>query len=140
MTPFKTTESVLRVCSTASSAHTSRMRSIARGAGTSGVMTIPLPTTTARFIKLVSLASSGSWWSITELNVGVAPGATSGDSGDLRTASTTIIGPDGVPAQVTSRYNAGGAAATVAFPLSGFGYSYTLPPTAAVTFATWPAS
>jgi O-glycosyl hydrolase len=117
----------------------STWNSIARGAGTTGIMTIPLPTTTARFIKLVSLASSGSWWSITELNVGVTPGATSGDRGDLRTASTTINGPDGVPAQVTSRYNAGQAAATVAFPLSGFDYSYTLPPTAAVTFATWPA-
>jgi len=114
--------------------------SIARGAGTTGVMTIALPTTTARFIKLVSEASAGNWWSITELNVGVTPGATSGDGGDLRTASTTINGPDGVPAQVTSRYNAGDAAATVAFPIPGFDYSYTLPPTAAVTFATWPAS
>ncbi len=118
----------------------STWNSIARGAGTTGIMTIPLPTTTARFIKLVSLASSGSWWSITELNVGVAPGATSGDSGNLRTASTTIHGPDGVPAQVTSRYNAGNGAATVAFPLPGFNYAYALPPTAAVTFATWPAS
>jgi len=66
--------------------------------------------------------------------------ATSGDSGNLRTASTTINGPDGVPAQVTSRYNAGNGAATVAFPLPGFNYAYALPPTAAVTFATWPAS
>jgi hypothetical protein len=28
----------------------------------------------------------------------------------------------------------------VAFPLPGFDYTYSLPPTAAVTFATWPAS
>jgi len=123
------------------SADGSAWDAIARGAGTTGVMTIPLPTTTARFIRLVSLASSGSWWSITELNVGVAPGATSGDSGHLRTATATLAnGPDGRPAQVTARYNAGNAAATVAFPLPGFNYAYTLPPTAAVTFATWPAS
>jgi len=114
---------------------------IARGSGHTGVMTIPLPTTTARFVRLVSEASSGSWWSITELNIGTAPGSTSGDSGHLRTATATLAnGPDGVPALVTARYNAGHAAATVAFPLSGFDYTYTLPPTAAVTFATWPAS
>jgi O-glycosyl hydrolase len=123
------------------SADGSAWDAIARGAGTTGVMTIPLPTTTARFIRLVSLASSGSWWSITELNIGVAPGATSGDSGHLRTATATLAdGPDGRPAQVTARYNAGNAAATVAFPLPGFNYTYTLPPTAAVTFATWPTS
>jgi hypothetical protein len=114
---------------------------IARGSGHTGVMTIPLPKTTARFVRLVSEASSGSWWSITELNIGTAPGSTSGDSGHLRTATATLAnGPDGVPALVTARYNAGHAAATVAFPLPGFDYAYTLPPTAAVTFATWPAS
>jgi len=114
---------------------------IARGSGHTGVMTIPLPTTTARFVRIVSEASSGSWWSITELNIGTAPGATSGDSGHLRTATATLAnGPDGVPALVTARYNAGHSAATVAFPLPGFDYTYTLPPTAAVTFATWPAS
>jgi O-glycosyl hydrolase len=114
---------------------------IARGAGSTGVDTIPLPTTTARFIRLVSEASSGSWWSIGELNIGVAPGSTSGDSGHLRTATATFPnGPAGGPAQLTARYNAGKAAATVAFPVPGFDYTYTLPPTAAVTFATWPAS
>jgi O-glycosyl hydrolase len=119
----------------------STWNAIARGAGTTGVMIIPLPTTTARFIKLVSLGSSGNWWSITELNVGVAPGSTSGDSGSLRTATATLpSGPGGGPTQITARYNAGNTAATVAFPLSGFDYTYSLPPTAAVTFATWPAS
>jgi O-glycosyl hydrolase len=114
---------------------------IARGSGHTGVMTIPLPTTTARFVRIVSEASSGSWWSITELNIGTAPGSTSADSGHLRTATATLAnGPDGVPALVTARYNAGHSAATVAFPLPGFDYTYTLPPTAAVTFATWPAS
>ncbi|MBO0824194.1 MAG: discoidin domain-containing protein [Actinobacteria bacterium] len=114
---------------------------IAAGAGRPGIMTIPLPTTTARFVRLVSEASSGSWWSITELNIGVSAGSTSSDSGDLRTATATFPnGPAGVPAQIEARYNAGDAAATVAFPLAGFDYAYTLPPTAAVTFATWPAS
>jgi hypothetical protein len=113
---------------------------IAAGAGRTGIMAIPLPTTTARFVRLVSEASSGSWWSITELNIGVSAGGTSGDSGSLRTATTTFPSPAGGPAQVTARYNAGDAAATVAFPIPGFDYIYTLPPTAAVTFATWPAS
>ena len=113
---------------------------IARGQGHTGIMTIPLPTTTARYVRLVSEASSGSWWSITELNIGVAAGSTSGDSGHLRTATATLAdGPADGPAQVTARYNAGDAAATVAFPLPGFDYTYSLPPTAAVTFATWPA-
>lgn len=113
---------------------------IARGAGRTGVMTIPLPATTARYVRLVSLASSGSWWSVTELNIAAAPGSSSGDSGQLRTATATLAnGPSGVPARVTARYNAGNADATVAFPLPGFGYAYRLPPTAAVTFATWPA-
>jgi hypothetical protein len=123
------------------SADGSTWTAIARGAGRTGVDTIPLPATTARFIRIVSEASSGSWWSIGELNVGDAAGATSGDSGHLRTAAATLAsGPSGGPAQLTARYNAGYAAATVAFPLPGFNYTYTLPPTAAVTFATWPAS
>src|SRR5262249_12948587 len=103
---------------------------IARGQGHTGVMTFPLPRTTARFVRLVSEASSGSWWSIGELNIGVAAGSTSGDSGHLRTATATLAnGPAGGPTQVTARYNAGNTAATVAFPLPGFNYTYSLPPT-----------
>jgi hypothetical protein len=41
---------------------------------------------------------------------------------------------------VTGVYNAGHQSAQVDFPLDGFGYSYWLPPTAAVTFAVAPAT
>jgi hypothetical protein len=41
---------------------------------------------------------------------------------------------------VTGVYNAGRRDAAVDLPVDGFGYSYWLPPTAAVTFAVWPAT
>jgi hypothetical protein len=41
---------------------------------------------------------------------------------------------------VTAVYNAGPQDAQVDFPVSGFGYAYWLPSTAAVTFAVQPAS
>ena len=40
---------------------------------------------------------------------------------------------------VTGVYNAGRKDAQVDFPISGFGFSYWLPPTAAVTLAVSPA-
>jgi len=113
---------------------------IARGQGHTGVMTIPLPTTTSRYVRLVSEASSGSWWSIGELNIGAAAGPSGHDSGKLRTATAVLpAGPGGGPARIIAHYNAGPADATIAFPVAGLDYMYTLPPTAAVTFATWPA-
>ncbi|MGI8870801.1 MAG: hypothetical protein ACR2F6_18665 [Mycobacteriales bacterium] len=49
-------------------------------------------------------------------------------------------GPGGAATRVIARYNRGRHDAVVAFPVSGFDYTYTLPPPAAVTLATWPAT
>jgi hypothetical protein len=49
---------------------------VATGSGTSSVVTISFPTQAARFVKITQTGSSGSWWSIHELNVfgsGAAP-------------------------------------------------------------------
>jgi glucosylceramidase len=111
---------------------------IARGQGSTGEMVIPLPPTTTRYLRIVSEASSGSWWSIHELNLrttgGVAAPAVPGRR--LIRASGTLA--DGTA--VTGVYNAGRRDAAVDLPVDGFGYSYWLPPTAAVTFAVWPAT
>ena len=111
---------------------------IARGQGSTGEMVIPLPPTTTRHLRIVSEASSGSWWSIHELNlrtstVGPAPAPPLGQT--LVRASGVLS--DGTA--VTAVYNAGRHDAQVDFPLGGFGYAYWLPPTAAVTLAVWPA-
>jgi hypothetical protein len=42
---------------------------IATGSGTSSVVTVPVPMTTARFIRLNQTATDSHWWSIHELNV-----------------------------------------------------------------------
>jgi hypothetical protein len=56
---------------------------VASGAGSSAVTTIPLPTETARFIRITQTGSvSGLWWSIDEFNVlgtmGAPPSAPTG--------------------------------------------------------------
>ena len=106
---------------------------VARGGGTGGETVIALPPTTARYLRIVSTASSGSWWSIHELNLRTsAPAdAVTADGGQLRRASGVLA--DGT--RVTGVYNAGDAPAQVQLPVDGFGYAYWLPPTAAATFA-----
>jgi O-glycosyl hydrolase len=111
---------------------------IARGQGSTGEMVIPLPPTTTRYLRIVSDASSGSWWSIHELNLrtstgGVAPATPHGQK-LVRASGTLSDGTD-----VTAVYNKGRHKAQVDFPVTGFGYSYWLPSTAAVTFAVRPA-
>jgi O-glycosyl hydrolase len=112
---------------------------IARGQGSSGAMVIPLPPTTTRHLRIVSEASSGSWWSICELNLRTSTGAPPGPppgGGKLIHASGQLS--DG--RVIDGVYNAGRRLARVEFPVSGFGYTYWLPATAAVTFAVWPAN
>ena len=108
---------------------------IARGTGkptTAGIMTIALPATTATQLRLKSTSTSGSWWSIHELNLRSAqPAADSTPGRGLITDTATL--PDGTA--ITGYLNAGKRPAVVPWPVAGFGYTYWLPPRAAVTFA-----
>ena len=109
-----------------------RWRSVARGPGRTGEMIIALPETTARYVRIASGAQSGSWWTITELNLRHAELATGpGSAGrDLIRDSGTLSDGTGV----VGYYNDGGKAQTVPWPVGGFGYEYRLPPTATATF------
>ena len=42
---------------------------IASGAGTSAVVTVPVPMTTARYLRINQTGTDSHWWSIHELNV-----------------------------------------------------------------------
>lgn len=106
--------------------------SVARGPGRTGEMIIALPTTTARYVKISSAGQSGSWWSIAELNLRNAQlGNGSGPIGrDLVRDSGTL----GDGSRVVGYYNDGRRTQNVPWPVTGFGYDYRLPATAAVTF------
>lgn len=115
------------------SADGTRWTPVARGRGATGAMTIALPPTTTRYLRIVSTESSGSWWSIHELTLRTATGSIAQrDTGRL----SSDHGRLGTKA-IEGVYNRGTTPARVAFPIAGFPYRYTLPPTAAVTFATW---
>ncbi len=107
---------------------------IARGRGSSGTMTIPLPSTTTRHLRIVSEGSAGSWWSITEFGLSrtvgsAAAGAPGTDHGVItRTAELSGVGT------VIGSYNPRPATATLPLPAVGFDYRYRLPSTAAATF------
>ena len=98
-----------------------------------GEMVIALPPTTARHLRLVSGATSGSWWSIHELNLRTVTGSADPVRPGAGLVRATGRLPDGT--WVGGYYNAGSTAAEVPWPIDGFGYTYRLPPTAAVTFA-----
>ena len=107
-------------------------RSVARGPGRSGEMTVALPETTARYLRIRSGARSGSWWSIAELNLRRAElGGRSVPIGrDLISDRATL----GDGSRVVGFYNDGRRTQTVPWPVAGFDYDYRLPPTAAATF------
>ena len=96
-------------------------------------MVIALPPTTARHLRLVSGATSGSWWSIHELNLRTVDGSADPVRPGAGLVRATGRLPDGT--WVDGYYNAGSTAAEVPWPIDGFGYTYRLPPTAALTFA-----
>jgi O-glycosyl hydrolase len=107
-------------------------RSVARGPGRTGEMIIALPATTARYVRISSGTSSGSWWSIAELNLRHADLSTAPApvGGDLIRDSATLA--DG--SRVIGYYNDGRRTQSVPWPVTGFGYDYRLPATAAATF------
>ncbi len=105
---------------------------VAAGPGRAGVTVIALPATTTRYLRILSTGSSGSWWSIHELNLRNATGAAPATPGPgLIEARGTLA--DGV--ELSGHYNSGRRAAEIPWPIPGLGYTYVLPPTAAVTFA-----
>lgn len=107
-------------------------RSVARGPGRTGEMIIALPPTTAGYVRISSAAQSGSWWSVAELNLRNAQlGNGSAPIGrDLIRDSGTL----GDGSQVVGYYNDGRRTQNVPWPVTGFGYDYRLPATAAATF------
>jgi glucosylceramidase len=107
-------------------------RSVARGPGRTGEMIIALPETTARYVRISSDATSGSWWSIAELNLRHADlSATPGPVGRDLIRDSGVLS-DG--SRVVGHYNDGRRTQNVPWPVTGFGYDYRLPPTAAATF------
>ncbi|HEY5979829.1 MAG TPA: discoidin domain-containing protein [Microlunatus sp.] len=107
-------------------------RSIARGPGRTGEMIISLPATTARYVRISSSASSASPWSIAELNLRRADLTTLSrpTARDLIRDGSTL----GDGSRVVGYYNPGRDVQSVPWPVSGFGYDYRLPPSAAATF------
>lgn len=107
---------------------------IATGPG-SAVTRILLPTTTARYIRVVNKSSSGSWWSIHDLSV-LAPDGTAGsraETGDgVQRKNATLS--DGT--RLTAVYNSGRSTATFDVPWGATTYSYRLPAGAAAIFTT----
>jgi O-glycosyl hydrolase len=108
-------------------------RTVARGPGHTGEMIIALPPTTARYVRLVSEAEAGSWWSIHELNLRRSAGVTSAEPPGEGLVADSAELSDGTP--VIGYFNAGQSPAVVPWPIEGFDYTYRLPPSAAVTFA-----
>ncbi|HET9649758.1 MAG TPA: discoidin domain-containing protein [Microlunatus sp.] len=108
-----------------------RWRTVARGPGHTGVMTIPLPPTRARYLRLVSEAKSTSWWTIEDLQLRNTPnpGPVEPPGRDLISDEAQLHGTT-----LTGYYNAGTTPAVAPWPVDTFPYTYRLPPTAAVTF------
>jgi O-glycosyl hydrolase len=109
---------------------------IATGPG--GTVTrILVPPVTSRYVRIVNQGSSGSWWSIHELNI-LAPDASTDATSDgivLRQTATLF---DGTALDVA--YNPGTSAASFAVLWGDTSYTYRLPGGAAVVFTTRPAS
>ena len=115
---------------------------IARGGGRT-LLRVLVPPVEARYVRVVNTGSSGSWWSIHELNVlaGDAPAADANASaagssrdglGALQRRTATLF--DGTELEVV--YNAGRSVATFGVTWAGTEYTYTLPAGAAAAFTT----
>ncbi|HZC26560.1 MAG TPA: discoidin domain-containing protein, partial [Actinopolymorphaceae bacterium] len=130
---------------------------IAKGGGRTDLHVL-VPPVQARYVKIVNTGSSGSWWSIHELNVlapqaGAASGST-GTSAGAMAAGATAAGATGAGVDLASAqgdlqrktatlsdgteleviYNAGHSVATFEVDLAGTPYTYTLPAGATASF------
>jgi glucosylceramidase len=107
---------------------------IATGPG-STVTRILLPTTTARYIRVVNKSDSGSWWSIHDLSVLAPYGKPTSNAGvtkGVQRKSAQL--PDGTGLSVA--YNSGSGTAAFDIRWGGTTYSYRLPAGAAAIFTT----
>ncbi|MDQ0688806.1 O-glycosyl hydrolase [Streptomyces achromogenes] len=110
---------------------------IATGPGRT-VTRIQLPTTTARYVRVVNKASSGSWWSMHDVSVLAPDGqATSSASATNGVQRKSAALPDGT--RLTAVYNSGPSTATFDVPWGSTTFSYRLPVGAAAIFITRPA-
>ena len=91
---------------------------VAAGPGRARVTVIPLPSTTTRYVRILSTASSGSLWSIHELNVRNATAAVPAAlSPGLIEASGTLADDT----EVSGYYNSGRRLSEVPWPIPGLG-------------------
>jgi hypothetical protein len=107
---------------------------MATGPG-SAVTRILLPTTTARYIRVVNKANSGSWWSIHDLSVLSLDGKVISNADvtkGVQRKSAQL--PDGT--RLSAAYNSGSGTAAFDFRWGGTTYSYRLPAGAAAIFTT----
>jgi glucosylceramidase len=112
-------------------------RPIATGPG-STVTRILLPSTTARYIRVVNKSNSGSWWSLHDLSVLAPDGKATSNTGvtkGVQRKSAEL--PDGTRLSVT--YNSGGGTAAFDVPWGDTTYSYRLPAGAAAIFTSRPS-
>lgn len=114
-------------------------RPIARGQGATGDMSIVLPPTRARHIRIVGQSSSGSWWSIYELTLRSGEPEEQANGVDAR--GQRLIKEDGQLADgttVTGLYNAARGDRAFRLGIDGLRYVYRLPARTAATFAEMP--
>lgn len=113
---------------------------IARGQGTAGTTTIVLPRTTTRYVRISTLADSGSWWSIHELAVRSHAAQRDARLRLPRPTYTSDRGRLDDGTRLLGLANLDDAARTYDLGIGGHRYRYTLPRSAAATFAVIPAS
>ncbi|MEQ4209181.1 discoidin domain-containing protein [Actinopolymorpha sp. B9G3] len=126
---------------------------IARGGGRTQLRVL-VPPVQARYVRIVNTGSSGSWWSIHELNLlapegaiasnaaavganaaaaganAAVPTVTTTGEGDLQRRTASL--PDGTQLEVV--YNAGQRVATFEVSWAGTAYTYRLPAGATAAF------
>jgi glucosylceramidase len=92
---------------------------LASGSGTGQLLTVPLPATTARYLRLVQTGSAGNWWSIHELDVFAPIGPTAPDL--VRPETTIDAGPTGKTNQgsATFEFSSSEPGSTFACSLDG---------------------